>query len=377
MPAPATITSVARISCSSCLAPACRISSCAGNHCRRKTSRRCARTCLQTAKHRLSSHGEASIALALGGRELAWSIDEDRFAALAEPLVQRLRQPIERALRDAGLSPERLDEVVMVGGASRMPLFTRTAARMLGRLPLRHIHPDEAIALGAAAVAGMKSRDQSLEEVVLTDVCPYTLGVEIAHQDEYGNLSGGHFSPIIERNCTVPVSRVHTYYPVRDGQREVDLEVFQGESPRTEHNVSLGKLKVQVRPDLPRDRNGVDVRFTYDVNGVLQVEARPQASGALHELIIQGNPGVLSEQEIRQRLAALEEIKIHPREEQANLAVIARIERLYEEHLDLRPLLQDWLARFMGVIERQDREHIARTRADLMRSLDELEARQG
>jgi molecular chaperone HscC len=255
-----------------------------------------------------------------------------------------------------------------------MPLFTRTAARMLGRLPLRHIHPDEAIALGAAVVAGMKARDESLEEVVLTDVCPYTLGVEIGREDPFGNFSGGHFSPIIERNCTVPVSREETYYPTREGQHEIELKIFQGESPRTEHNVLLGKLKVPVRPDLAREQNAVGVRFTYDVNGVLQVEVRPRLSGTVHELIIHGNPGVLSEQEIRQRLAQLESIKVHPREEQANLAVIARIERLYEEFLDLRPMLQDWLLRFTAVIERQDRDLIARSRVDLQRALDEVEA---
>lgn len=332
---------------------------------------------LQVAKHRLSSHSEASISVMLGDKNVNWSIDEDRFAELAEPLVQRLRQPIERALRDAGLTPDRLDEVVVVGGASRMPLFTRTAARMLGRLPLRHIHPDEAIALGAAVVSGMRSRDQALEEIVLTDVCPYTLGVEVGRMDEHGTTSIGHFSPIIERNCTVPVSKVQTYYPMQDGQHEVNLEVFQGESPRTEHNVSLGKLRVPVRRDVGREKNGVDVRFTYDVNGVLQVEARPQATGTVHELIIQGNPGVLTEAEIRERLAKLEALKIHPREDQANLTVIARIERLYEEHLELRALLQDWLGRFMGVIERQDRDHIARSRAELGRALDELEAQRG
>jgi len=332
---------------------------------------------LQAAKHRLSTHDQADVALELDGRPLLWSIDQDRYATLCEPLVQRLRQPIERALRDARLTPDRLDEVVMVGGASRMPLFTRTAARMLGRLPLRHVHPDEAIALGAAVVAGMKGRDQSLEEVVLTDVCPYTLGVETARTDEHGHLSSGHFSPIIDRNCTVPVSRVETFYPMHDGQRQVDLEVFQGESPRTEHNIALGKLTVPLRPDVPRHENGVDVRFTYDVNGVLQVEARAQSTGAVHELIIQGNDGVLDVKEIRERLARLQEIKIHPREDQANLAVLARLERLYEEHLQLRGTLQDWMGRFMGIIDQQDRERIAHHRTELSRALDELESQAG
>ncbi|MBO9716398.1 MAG: Hsp70 family protein [Pseudoxanthomonas sp.] len=332
---------------------------------------------LQVAKHRLSAHDQAEVELELDGRTLRWAVDQERFTSLAEPLVQRLRQPIERALRDARLGPDRLDEVVMVGGASRMPVFTRTAARTLGRLPLRHVHPDEAIALGAAAVAGMKARDESLEEVVLTDVCPYTLGVETARTDDHGYITNGHFSPIIDRNCTVPVSRVEVFYPMQEGQRQVDLQVFQGESPRTEHNVALGKLTVPLRRNVPKHENGVEVRFTYDVNGVLQVEARAQSTGVVHELIIQDNLGVLDEAEIRERLARLQSLKIHPREDQANLAVLARIERLYEEHLQLRGILQDWMGRFMGVIELQDRERISQHRTELARALDELETQVG
>lgn len=332
---------------------------------------------LQAVKHQLSARERVEVELELDGRLLQWSIDQERFAGLCEPLVQRLRQPIERALRDAKLSPDGLDEVIMVGGASRMPVFTRTATRMLGRLPLRHVHPDEAIALGAAVVSGMKARDQSLEEVVLTDVCPYTLGVETARTDEHGHMTSGHFAPIIDRNCTVPVSRAETFYPMQDGQQQVDLEVFQGESPRTEHNIALGKLTVPLRRGVPRHENGVEVRFTYDVNGVLQVEARSQSTGVIHELIIQGNDGVLDEGEIRERLARLQTIKIHPREDQANLALLARIERLYAEHLELRGMLQDWMGRFMSVIDQQDGERIAQHRAELGKALDELESRTG
>lgn len=332
---------------------------------------------LQAAKHRLSTHPEAEVSLELSGKTVEWSIDQDRFSALAEPLVQRLRQPIERAMRDAKLTPDRLDEVVMVGGASRMPLFIRTATRMLGRLPLRHVHPDEAIALGASVVSGMKARDKLLEEIVLTDVCPYTLGIEVGRKDEHGAISVGHFSPIIDRNCTVPVSRVQSFYPLNEAQKEVELEVFQGESPRTENNVALGKLTIPLRPNLPIQQNGVEVRFTYDVNGVLQVEARSQATGTVYELIIQGNDGVLSETEIHERLARLQAIKLHPREDQANLVLLARIERMYEEHLHLRSTLQDWLGRFMAIINQQDRERIAHHRVELNRALDEIETHVG
>jgi molecular chaperone HscC len=136
----------------------------------------------------------------------------------------------------------------------------------------------------------------------------------------------------------------------------------------------LGKIHIPLPRNRPRSENTFDVRFTYDVNGVLQVEAKLLSTGATHELIVEGNPGVLSKEEIRQRLTALEKIKIHPREEQANLAVIARIERMYEESLEQRAMLQDWLARFMGVLETQDRSVIDRHRTQLSQALDEVES---
>lgn len=328
---------------------------------------------LEYAKQQLSQQSQAAISFNAGDRTLDWEIDEQRFAALADPLLQRLRTPIERAMRDARLSPAQLSEVVMVGGASRMPAFTRLAARMLGHLPLRHVNPDQAIALGACAAAGMKARHESLEEMVLTDVCPYTLGIAISRRDDDDRLSHGHFSPIIERNATVPVSRVEEYAPINDNQTVIELQVYQGESPRVANNVLLGKIHIPLPKKRTRDENAFEVRFTYDINGVLQVEAKVRATGAIHELILEGNPGVLSQEDIRKRLVELERLKIHPRDDQANLAVIARLERLYEESLHNRAMLQEWLTRFMGVLESQDPQRIERNRAELSRALDEVE----
>ena len=329
---------------------------------------------LETAKKQLSSTNDVVAHLQLDGTTREWRIDDASFQRLAEPLLQRVRTPIERALRDAKLSPGDLSEVVMVGGASRMPLFTRLVTRMLGRLPLRHVHPDQAIALGAAVVGGMKMRNQALEEVVMTDVCPYTLGIATAREDEHGRVSNGHFSPIIERNATVPVSRSEEFSAMQDGQREIKLEIYQGESPRVVNNVLLGTLDIRLAPKMKKNQPAIDVRFTYDVNGVLQVESTVLGTGEKHELILQDNPGVLDQAEIRERLASLSALKVHPREDQANLATIARIERLYEERLDLRGQLQDWLARFMSILEGQDRVRIERERGELSRALDQLEA---
>ncbi|WP_141452491.1 molecular chaperone HscC [Pseudoxanthomonas sp. z9] len=330
---------------------------------------------LELLKRELShaSATEHAVELTLAGQARSWQLDEARFARICEPLVQRLRAPLERAMRDARLTPAQLDDIVLVGGASRMPLTARLVSRMFGRLPLRHINPDEAIAVGAAIAAGMKARDEKLEEVILTDVCPHTLGVGTSQQGANGQVTSGIFSPIIHRNSTVPVSRIERYQPLQDWQRQVEFEIFQGESPRVEHNVRLGKISVAV-PAKAAHENPVDIRFTYDVNGLLQVEATVVATGETHEVILEQNPGILSQAEIRERLAALAALKIHPRDQQENLSLIARAERLYEELLWARGDLQDALVRFRGALDSQDPDVIREHRTHFAAMLQHIES---
>jgi len=328
---------------------------------------------LEQAKRDLGT-GQAQVNWKRGEELLSWSIDEDRFARLSEELVQRMRAPLERAMRDARLQPTQLDEIILVGGASRMPLAARLVSRMFGRLPLRHINPDQAIALGACAAAGMKARDQRLDEVILTDVCPYTLGIAVSRRDEGGVEQGGFFSPIIHRNSTVPVSREEVFQPTRDHQNEITLRVYQGENPMVERNIKLGELDIPLPPQRSAQENAVTVRFTYDINGVLQVEAEVIATRNRHELVLEQNPGVLSPEEIRTRLQALESIKIHPRDKQENIAMLARAERLYEEYVQARDQLQHWIARFRSILESQDEQMIREHRRHFADALDTLEA---
>ncbi|QWP75805.1 molecular chaperone HscC [Lysobacter sp. K5869] len=330
---------------------------------------------IEAFKQQLAQGGEAALELTLAGQARAWRLDEDGFARLCEPLVQRLRAPLERAMRDAKLAPGQLDQIVLVGGASRMPLCARLVSRMFGRLPLRHLNPDEAIAHGACVAAGMKARNEALEEIVLTDVCPHSLGVSTG-QELDGRFVSGLFSPIIHRNSTVPVSRVERYYPVHDSQRTVEIEIYQGESPRVENNVRLGAVSVEL-PAKARHDNPIEVRFTYDINGLLQVEATAVATGLRREVVLEKNPGVLSAEEIRERLAALASLKVHPREQQENLALIARAERLYEELLWARSELQSALVQFRGALDQQDPAVIAEHRSQFQRFLDTVEAQSG
>lgn len=254
-----------------------------------------------------------------------------------------------------------------------MPLVARMVSRMFGRLPLRHVNPDQAIGLGACVAAGLKARDQRLDEVVLTDVCPYSLGTAVARRDAQGRIQDGFFEPIIHRNTVVPVSREQEFQPINEGQKHLRLDVYQGESPLVEKNIKLGELDVPIDPTRSVHENTVAVRFTYDVNGVLQVEAQVRSTGQRHELVLEQNPGLLDATQIRQRLQALQEIKIHPRGKQENLAVLSRAERLYEEYLHARAQVQAWIAQFRAVLETQDELLIREHRLELGRALDSLE----
>ncbi len=331
---------------------------------------------MERLKRELSSSPESKAHFIVDSNPYQWTVTEERFSTLADPFLQRIRKPIERAMRDARLSPADLAEVVLVGGASRMPIIAKLASKMFGRLPLRHVNPDEAIARGACVAAAMKARHQSLEEVVMTDVCPYTLGVGVSIDNGAGGISSGHFSPVIERNQAVPISRSNLYSPIRDSQPQLNLEVFQGESPYVVNNVRLGTLEIPLPLQSRRDETAVEVRFTYDINGVLQVEATVLSTGNRVELILRGNESSLTDAQIRERFDRLAALKVHPRDDQENIATIARAERIYQHSLGAdRDLIQTWLVRFQVEIDRQNQQAIAEFRGGFNNMLDQLDAR--
>jgi molecular chaperone HscC len=243
---------------------------------------------------------------------------------------------------------------------------------MFGRPPACELNPDEVVALGAAVQAGLRMKDAALEEVVMTDVSPYSLGVEVAR--EIGDsLAKGHFDPVIERNSVVPVSRVKRYFPTREGQRLLDLSIYQGEARLVADNILLGRLKV----DLPlgtREECGVDVRFTYDVNGLLEVEATVVRTKQVRRLVIEGNPGLLSESEIEARFAKLAALKIHPRDKMENRTVLARGERVYQLLKGVhRERFGMEMALFEQAMEAQDDRTVKPARARLEEVIEAVE----
>jgi molecular chaperone HscC len=325
----------------------------------------------EVAKREASTHHGATLAATLGARQIDLTLSEDDLTNLYAPLLARLRGPIQRAMRDSRLTPADISAVILAGGATRMPDVRRMAARLFGRMPIANIDPDEIVARGAAIYGALLSRDEAFDEVVVTDVAPYTMGIEVTH-DMKSTMVTGLFSPIISRNTPIPVSRVHQYTTVKLGQTLVNVEVFQGESRLVRDNIRLGTIPVTV-PRNPRTHETFDVRFTYDRDGILEVEVTMHSTQRTWREIFQNQTGSLSKAEIEERLKQLAALKTHPREQAENVAALARADRIFQEHIAARATIQEYSGRFSIALEQQDLREIARMRHDLLTLLDQVE----
>ncbi|WP_444919545.1 Hsp70 family protein [Microbulbifer sp. CnH-101-G] len=326
---------------------------------------------METAKRRISQQAEQLLKLNLGGRELEWKATPEWFEKLSTPLLLRAKRPIERAMRDADLPPTKIDEVVLVGGSTRLALFRSMVGRMFGRLPSCHLDPDTVVAMGAAIQAGLKEKNSALDDIVLTDVCPYTLGTGIVNEDS--PQLGNYFLPIIERNTVVPVSIVRSVCTARDDQSEVCIDIYQGENRLVKKNVYLGELTVPV-PKKPRGEEVVEVRYSYDMNGLLEVDVTVVSTGKTFNKLVEFTPGALNEQDKVQALEKLAKLKFHPREDEENRALLARGERLYEASLgEQRDYIAKLLASFDRVLDKQNLVEIGKARAELTEIFDKLD----
>ena len=296
-----------------------------------------------------------------------WSLDEAAAVKIWEPLLTRLRAPIEQALRDARLKPRDLDSLVLVGGATRMPAVQQMVATLFGRLPYRHLDPDTIVALGAATQAACKARDGAVEELILTDVCPYTLGIETIR----GKDIDGAFSPIIERNTIIPTSRVERYYTTHPQQALLRIAVYQGERPWVCDNILIDAFDVTLTPTA--HIQALDVRFSYDINGLLEVDVTLLETGERHSHSIDRSPTGLEELARRDSHNRLSTLKVHPRDALPNRTLLARLERAWMQSLGTqREHIAEWLHNFTTVLAGQQPSEIASHRSELNKALDQL-----
>lgn len=309
---------------------------------------------LLAERHKLRISQKESIRFAFQDAYYELEMSPELFKQHAEALIKNLRGPCERAVRDAKLNANELDHVVLVGGASRMKFIRQMVGGMFGQLPKSHLDPDRVVAQGATIQAALIDKDKSLDEKILTDVVPHTLGINISEQVGHDKYIDGLFLPIIERNNTVPISREKSVSPINPRSKKLMLKVYQGESRQVKDNVFIGQLEVSITKR-PADEEEVNVRFTYDTSGLLEVQAEIASTGQIFTKILRNDDIDISDEAARKIFKKLESIKIHPRDQIENKTLIIKAEALYQELLgDERQTVGDVINYFQSALETQD-----------------------
>lgn len=319
-------------------------------------------------------------------KEYSTMITQEDFKEAVKPLLVRMKNAIDIALKDGNTDPSEIEKIVLVGGAVKMGIIREFTEKYFEKLRSRNNsfnenyyeendfingeelvsiigEPDSAVAYGAGVTVGMKERNKAFSERILTDVCPFTLGIEVI---------GKKFSPIIHRNTTVPASKSEYYYTVHDNQNIIRIAIYQGESLEVEENLFLGEFEIKV-PKNKAGEEAVNVRFTYDINGILEVEATSVTTGEKrNKLLINGD---LSEKKKAEKIKRLEEIKMEAESKNKDKLLIERANRIYSEisSSEIRNYISRYLEQYEMILKTDNKIKIRKAKKEFSEFLDKVD----
>ena len=324
---------------------------------------------------------DVEIELEIKGKNYKSEITQKDFREAVKPLLVKMKAAIDKALQDGNTDAREIEKVVLVGGAVKLGIIEEFTEKYFHKMRGEKIYfssenfiennklvsivanPDTVVAYGVGIAVGMKERNKMFKERILTDVCPFTLGTE---------LVGKRFAPIIPRNTTVPTSKSEYFYTIDDYQDKVNVGIYQGESLNIDDNLFLGNFLI----DVPRNiagKEAINVRFTYDINGILEVETTVVSTGLKKsKLIVNGD---LSEEEKNEKIKMLEEIKIQSENKNKDKLLLERANRIYAEivNTEIRNHISDYLENYKMVVATGDRIRIQKAKESFSQFLDKID----
>lgn len=321
----------------------------------------------EKCKIALSTEKEVKMTAVLGGQTYQSVYTNERMMRESSAVWKRIQTVLRRALRDSRVEVEDIDAVILAGGSGKMPLVQSYMEQLFDQTPLVTGFSDQLIARGLGLVCGVMERKDEVRDYILTDICPFTLGTGVNNE---ADPKHPYMSAIIERNSILPCSKIRGFSTAADYQSEVKIEILQGEEPYAEDNVQLGVVTVAV-PKKKKGMESVDVRFTYDINGILEVEVTVVSTGKSVKKVLSQN---MDEKEIAKRMKQLEKLKVHQKDMTENQLILERLQALYEEALpETRDRLMYHIRNFESTLAEQDPRRIRKYREFLEHMIASLE----
>ncbi|MCC2838013.1 Hsp70 family protein [[Clostridium] innocuum] len=326
------------------------------------------KTGVERAKMLLSVRKEYSLQLFLHQKNCCMELNRGKMTAICMPLLQRMQKPLERVLKDSEISLQELQKVILVGGSCRMPVVIQYLEFLLKRdVELVH-EPDQAIAIGCGTAGGIKERCSDIRDVFLSDICPFTLGLAVYDDGARDYV----MEPIIERNTALPCS-VNRMFSYRSTSGELQTSILQGEHRKAAANLVVRTVRIKV-PKTSEEYQPISVRFTYDINGLLEVETNTFHEESASRVVIQNRMNRMSEEEVHQRLRELQAYKLPSQEKEVYRHLLERGERMYSESIgEKRMRIAALLEEFEAALQQEQPQHIREVFRRVKSALDEWE----